>query len=65
MLRATRRRTGLKTVVTWTLTPTTAAPSCAWSSRASGPEDDGFYQGAGYGWQKMLAGLERVAAGLS
>jgi uncharacterized protein YndB with AHSA1/START domain len=28
------------------------------------PKDERFYQGAGYGWQKMIAGLERVTAGL-
>ena len=28
------------------------------------PEDEGFYQGAGYGWQRFVGGLERVAAGL-
>jgi hypothetical protein len=26
-------------------------------------EDAGNYQGANYGWQKYVAGLERVAAG--
>jgi DNA-binding transcriptional ArsR family regulator len=28
------------------------------------PEETGNYQGANYGWQKYVAGLERVAAGL-
>jgi hypothetical protein len=28
------------------------------------PEDERFYQGASYGWQKMIAGLERVTATL-
>jgi hypothetical protein len=28
------------------------------------PEDEGFYQGAGYGWQRMVAGLETMVAGL-
>jgi uncharacterized protein YndB with AHSA1/START domain len=28
------------------------------------PQDEGFFQGAGYGWQKMVAGLERVAGEL-
>jgi hypothetical protein len=27
-------------------------------------EDERFFQGAGDGWQKMIAGLERVTAGL-
>src|SRR5262249_16460230 len=32
---------GLKTIVTWTLTPTKAAPSCGWSSQASVPKTTG------------------------
>ena len=28
------------------------------------PEDERFYQGAGYGWQRMVGDLERVVAGL-
>jgi hypothetical protein len=28
------------------------------------PEDEANYQGASYGWQRFVAGLERVAAGL-
>src|SRR5258708_39690603 len=28
----------------------------------TGPADDGFYQGAQYGWQKMLGTLEEVLA---
>jgi hypothetical protein len=27
-------------------------------------DDEGFYQGASYGWQRFVAGLERVSAGL-
>ena len=27
-------------------------------------QDERFYQGASYGWQKVIAMLERVAAGL-
>lgn len=30
--------TGLKTIVTWILTPTDGARMCAWSSRVSGPK---------------------------
>ena len=41
-----------------------AARSCAWSSRASAPEDEGFYQGAGFGWKRMVETLERVVVGL-
>jgi len=28
------------------------------------PEDERFYRGAGFGWQKMATALERVIAGL-
>jgi uncharacterized protein YndB with AHSA1/START domain len=54
---------GLKTVVTWTLTPAEGGTQVLEQSGFR-PEDERFYQGAGYGWQKMIAGLERVAAGL-
>jgi hypothetical protein len=28
------------------------------------PEDENNYQGANYGWQRFVAGLDSVAAGL-
>jgi uncharacterized protein YndB with AHSA1/START domain len=54
--------TGVKSVVTWTLTPTNGGTHVRMEHAGFrvGP-DDGFYQGATYGWQKMVAGLERVA----
>jgi len=55
---------GLKTVVTWTLTPTTGGTHVRMEQSGFRHEDEPFYQGAGYGWQRMVAGLERVAAGL-
>ena len=57
---------GLKTVVTWTLTPTQGGVLVRMeqSGFRPGPEDESFFKGAGYGWQKMVAGLERVAGGL-
>jgi uncharacterized protein YndB with AHSA1/START domain len=55
---------GLKTVVTWTLTPAEGGTQVRMEQSGFRPEDERFYQGAGYGWQKMIAGLERVAAGL-
>ena len=63
-LRAKRRRGGLKTVVTWTLTPTTGGTLVRMEQSGFRPEDEANYQGAGYGWQRFVAGLERVAAGL-
>ena len=32
--------------------------------RPDGTEEETNYQGANYGWQKFIVGLERVAAGL-
>jgi uncharacterized protein YndB with AHSA1/START domain len=54
----------LKTVVTWTLTPTKGGTHVRMDQSGLRPEDERFYQGANYGWQKMIAGLERAAAGL-
>jgi len=55
---------GLKTVVTWTLTPTKGGTHVRMEQSGFRPQDERFYQGAGYGWQKMIGGLERVVAGL-
>ena len=56
---------GLKTIVTWTLTPTQEGVLVRMEQSGFRPEDEANYQGANYGWQRYLAGLERVAAGLS
>ena len=56
---------GLRTVVTWTLTPTKGGTQVRMEQAGFRPEDEANYQGAGYGWQRFVAGLERVAAGLS
>jgi uncharacterized protein YndB with AHSA1/START domain len=55
---------GLKTVVTWTLTSTTDGVLVRMEQSGFRPEDEANYQGANFGWQRYLAGLERVAAGL-
>ena len=55
---------GLKTVVTWTLTPTKGGVLARLEQSGFRPEDEANYQGANYGWQRFLGGLERVAAGL-
>jgi hypothetical protein len=50
-------------VVTWTLTPTKCGVPVRreqWGCRTQGEAN---YQGAGYGWQRFVAGLERVVAG--
>jgi len=55
---------GLKTVVTWTLTPAKAGTLVRMEQSGFRAQDERFYQGAGFGWQKMIAALEKVAAGL-
>ena len=55
---------GTKTVVTWTLTPTKNGVHLRMEQAGFRPEDEGFFQGASYGWQKMLGALDKVLAGL-
>jgi uncharacterized protein YndB with AHSA1/START domain len=58
-------KNGLKTIVTWTLTPT---PGCVLlRMEQSGFREDqtANYQGATYGWRKFVDQLERVVEGLS
>jgi uncharacterized protein YndB with AHSA1/START domain len=55
---------GLKTVVTWTLTPTEHGTLVRMEQSGFRPEEEQNYQGASYGWQRFIAGLERVAAGV-
>jgi uncharacterized protein YndB with AHSA1/START domain len=54
----------LKTVVTWTLTPTDAGTHLRMEQSGFRAEDEANYRGASYGWQRFVGGLERVAAGL-
>jgi uncharacterized protein YndB with AHSA1/START domain len=54
---------GLKTVVTWTLTPTRSGTHLRMEQSGFRPEEEANYQGARYGWQRFIAGLERVTAG--
>ena len=54
----------MKTIVTWTLTPANGGTSCRMEQSGFRAQDERFFQGAGFGWQKMVAGLERVIAGL-
>jgi uncharacterized protein YndB with AHSA1/START domain len=53
---------GTKTVVTWTLTPTAKGVHLRMEQAGFRPEDEGFFQGANYGWQKMLGTLEGLLA---
>jgi uncharacterized protein YndB with AHSA1/START domain len=55
---------GLKTVVTWTLTRTKSGTLVRMEQSGFRPEEEANYQGANYGWQRFIGGLERVIAGL-
>jgi len=56
--------TGLKTVVTWTLTPTSGGTVVRMEQAGFRPDEDFNYRGATYGWQRYFGGLERVVAAL-
>lgn len=56
---------GLKTVVTWTLTPTKGGTHVRMEQSGFRAEEEANYKGASYGWQRFLGGLERVVAGLN
>jgi len=55
---------GLKSVVTWTLTPTKGGVLVRMEQSGFRPEEDANYQGASHGWQRFLGGLERAVATL-
>jgi len=55
---------GLKTVVTWTLTPTKGGTHVRMEQSGFRPEEEANYQGATFGWQRFFGGLEKVVAGL-
>jgi uncharacterized protein YndB with AHSA1/START domain len=54
----------LKTVVTWTLTPTKVGTLVRMEQTGFRPEEGQTYQGSSYGWQQFIDGLERAVAGL-
>lgn len=56
--------TGLKTVVTWTLSPTNGGTLLRMEQTGFRPDQEANYQGANYGWQRNLESLERVIGGL-
>jgi uncharacterized protein YndB with AHSA1/START domain len=57
----TESDSGLKTIVTWTLTPTAGGTLVRMEQSGFRPEDEAGYRGMGGGWPHILAGLERVA----
>ena len=55
---------GLRTVVTWTLTPVEGGVLVRMEHAGFRPQDERGYQGMGGGWPRIVAGLERVAGSL-
>jgi uncharacterized protein YndB with AHSA1/START domain len=56
---------GLRTVVTWTLTPTPAGTHVRMEQSGFRPEDEGAYKGTSYGWPRLIDALERTVGGLA
>ena len=55
-------RDGLKTIVTWTLTPHSGGTRVRMEQSGFRPEDEGGYRGMGGGWPRILGKLEDIAA---
>ncbi len=55
---------GLASVVSWTLSTTAGGTLLRFEQTGFGPGQDANYNGAKYGWQKFIGGMERVVAGL-
>jgi uncharacterized protein YndB with AHSA1/START domain len=55
---------GVETVVTWTLTPTSAGTNLRMEQSGFRPDQQQAYQGAKGGWQRFVATLEQVVARL-
>jgi uncharacterized protein YndB with AHSA1/START domain len=60
----TESDSGLKTVVTWTLTPAVER-SCAWNSQASSRADEGGFKAMSDGWHRILAAFEHATGMLA
>jgi uncharacterized protein YndB with AHSA1/START domain len=55
---------GLESVVVFTLSATSTGTLVRMEQSGFRSDKDAAYQGANYGWQKFLGGLERIVAGL-
>ena len=53
---------GLESIVTWTLTPTSAGTRLRMEQSGFRPDQQQAYQGAQYGWPRFFAKLEQVLA---
>jgi uncharacterized protein YndB with AHSA1/START domain len=61
----TGEQAGMKTVVTWTLTPVEGGTRVRMEQTGFRPEDARAAAGAKYGWAKYLDALERLVAELA
>ena len=61
----TESDSGLRTLVTWTLTPGPGGTVVRMEQSGFRPEDEGGYVGMGSGWPGILKGLERVTGELA
>jgi uncharacterized protein YndB with AHSA1/START domain len=52
----------LKSVVTWTLTPTSTGTHLRMEQSGFRPDQPQYYQGAKGGWQRFVSALEQVLA---
>jgi len=55
---------GLESVVTWSLTPTATGTRLRMEQSGFRTDQQQNYQGAKYGWQRFVANLEQVLAGM-
>ena len=55
---------GLKTIVVWTLAPTSAGTHLRMEQSGFPSDQPQYYQGAKGGWQQFFAALEQVVAGM-
>jgi uncharacterized protein YndB with AHSA1/START domain len=53
---------GLKTIVTWTLTPCENGTRVRMEQSGFRPQDEAGYRGMGAGWPRILARLEEVSS---
>jgi uncharacterized protein YndB with AHSA1/START domain len=56
---------GLKTVVTWTLTPTEGGTHVRMEQSGFRPDEENSFKGAAYGWQRYIGALEQAVARLA
>jgi uncharacterized protein YndB with AHSA1/START domain len=57
----TESESGLKTKVTWTLTPTSNGTLVRMEHSGFRPQDEGGYQAMGGGWPRIVERLEQIA----